>query len=153
METGQKSATRPSEASTLRHREGGCADLPLDLPIEQHGIVLRRSDQQTSTNVPHLVTHHSPTGYEWGFGGSGPADLALNILEWHLRREGYHGETVPCYEGRCFRLAWDLHQAFKRDVIAVCDREDAHISLETVTNWLATYRLATAPLQRSRPSP
>ena len=153
MERGQQSAARSPEAFILRHHEGSFADLPLDLPIEQHGIVLRRMDQQTSTNVPHLVTHHSPTGYEWGYGGSGPADLALNILEWHLRREGYHGETVPCYAGRCFRLAWDLHQGFKRDVIAGCDREGAHMPLETVTNWLATYRLATAPLQRSRSSP
>ena len=23
---------------------------------------------------------HSPAGFEWGYGGSGPADLALNIL-------------------------------------------------------------------------
>jgi hypothetical protein len=153
MERGQKSAARPPEASILRHREEGCADLPLDMPIEQHGIVLRRRDQQTSTNVPHLVIHHSPTGYEWGYGGSGPADLALNILEWYLRREGYHGEMVQCYKGRCFRLAWDLHQAFKRDVIAVCDREDAHIPLATVTTWLATSRLATEPLQQAQPSP
>jgi len=153
METGQKSVARPPEASILRHRERGFADLPLDMPIEQHGIVLRRMDQQTSTNVPHLVTHHSPTGYAWGYGGSGPTDLALNILEWHLRREGYHGETVQCYEGRCFRLAWDLHQAFKRDVIAVCDREDAHIALETVTAWLATARLATDSIPRPQPSP
>jgi hypothetical protein len=123
------------------------------MPIEQHGIMLRRRDQQTATNVPHLVTHHSPTGYAWGYSGSGPADLALNILAWLLRREGYHGETVPCYEGHCFRLAWDLHQAFKRDAIATCDREDVPISLETVTHWLATYRLVTDPLQRSRPSP
>jgi hypothetical protein len=115
--------------------------------------MLRRMDQQTSTNVPHLVIHHSPTGYAWGYGGSGPADLALNILEWVLRWEGYQGETVPCYEGRCFGLAWDLHQAFRRDVIAVCDREDAHIPLATVTNWLATYRLATEPLQQAQPSP
>ena len=57
----------------------------------------------TDTNVPHLVVHHSPTGYEWGYGGSGPADLALNILEWQLRREGYRGDTIPCFEGRCFR--------------------------------------------------
>jgi len=153
MTTRQTSAARSPAASLLRHHVGDFTDLPLDMPIEQHGIVLRRTDQQTATNVPHLVTHHSPTGYEWGYGGSGPSDLALNILEWLLRREGYRGETVPCFEGRCFRLAWDLHQAFKRDVIAVCDREDAHIPLETVTNWLATYRLATDPLQQSRPSP
>ena len=153
MTTRQTSAARPPEASILRHRAGGFTDLPLDMPIEQHGIVLRRTDRQTATNVPHLVIHHSPTGYEWGYGGSGPSDLALNILEWLLRREGYRGATVPCFAGRCFRLAWDLHQAFKRDVIAACDREDAHIPLATVTDWLATSRLATAPLQQSQPSP
>lgn len=29
--------------------------------------------------LPHLV-HHSPTGMEWGYGGSGPADLARSII-------------------------------------------------------------------------
>ena len=158
METPWTSSERTPEADVLRHCVGGretwaFADLPLDMPLEQHGIVLRRMDQQTSTNVPHLVIHHSPTGYAWGYGGSGHADLARNILEWLLRQEGYRGETVPCVAGRCFRLAWDLHQAFKRDVIAACDHEAAHIPLETVTTWLATARLATAPLQPPRPSP
>ena len=27
---------------------------------------------------------HSPTGFEWGYGGSGPAQLALAILAHHL---------------------------------------------------------------------
>lgn len=31
-------------------------------------------------NVPHFLIRHSPTGMDWGYGGSGPADLALNIL-------------------------------------------------------------------------
>ncbi|MEI8292019.1 MAG: DUF6166 domain-containing protein [Verrucomicrobiota bacterium] len=28
--------------------------------------------------------NHSPTGFEWGYGGSGPAQLALAILADHL---------------------------------------------------------------------
>jgi hypothetical protein len=129
------------------------ADKPLDMPIEQHGIVLRRIDNELYTNVPHLVIHHSPSGYEWSYGGSGPADLALNILEWHLRREGYRGQTVQCFEGRCFWLTWHLHQAFKQDVIAACDRQEAHIPLETVTNWLATHRLVAEPVPCPGPAP
>ena len=27
---------------------------------------------------------HSPTGFEWGYGGSGPAQLALALLADHL---------------------------------------------------------------------
>ena len=130
------------------------ADKPLEhLPIEQHGILLRRVDGQTYTNVPHLVTHHSPTGYEWGFGGSGPADLALNILEYMLYREHHLGETITCFEGRCFQAAWNMHQYFKRDIIAGCDRDEAHIPLDTVTNWIARYRLTAAPTPWPKPTP
>lgn len=30
------------------------------------------------------LRNHSPTGFEWGYGGSGPAQLALAILADHL---------------------------------------------------------------------
>lgn len=33
--------------------------------------------------LPHMV-RHSPTGMEWGYGGSGPSDLALSILAHHF---------------------------------------------------------------------
>lgn len=47
--------------------------------------------------------NHSPTGFEWGYGGSGPAQLALAILADHLA----DGEQ-----------ALNLHQRFKWAVIA-----------------------------------
>lgn len=31
------------------------------------------------THVPHHE-YHSPNGYEWGYGGSGPADLARSVI-------------------------------------------------------------------------
>lgn len=31
-------------------------------------------------NFPQRVVRHSPTGMEWGYGGSGPADFAINAL-------------------------------------------------------------------------
>ena len=42
----------------------------------------------TVNNKPlkHRV-YHSPTGFEWGFEGSGPADLARSILWDHLGKE------------------------------------------------------------------
>lgn len=33
--------------------------------------------------LPHIVKH-SPTGFEWGYSGSGPDDLAYSILMDHL---------------------------------------------------------------------
>ena len=47
--------------------------------------------------------NHSPTGFEWGYGGSGPAQLALAILVNHF--------------GDCAK-ALATYQAFKREVVA-----------------------------------
>src|SRR5438132_9952066 len=47
--------------------------------------------------------NHSPTGFEWGYGGSGPAQLALAMLADHLGDD---------------EQAVSLHQDFKRTVIA-----------------------------------
>lgn len=33
----------------------------------------------TKTSLPHICLH-SPDGFQWGYGGSGPADTAFNIL-------------------------------------------------------------------------
>lgn len=45
-------------------------------------IVCRRGADGTAVveGVRQVWVWHSPTGVEWGYGGSGLADLALNIL-------------------------------------------------------------------------
>src|SRR5512139_3403955 len=70
--------------------------------------------------LPHVV-HHSPTGFNWGYGGSGPADLALSILSFVI---GPEQETVGIFEGaRCGALAWQLHQPFKWTYVARWDKD------------------------------
>lgn len=51
------------------------------------------------------VRHHSPDGFSWGYGGSGPAQLALALLL----------EEIP--QG----LAIKNYQKFKRRVVAAWD--------------------------------
>ena len=53
-------------------------------------------------SLPHEIIH-SPGGFEWGYGGSGPADLAFNIL---------HKVTGMR------RIALQHYQQFKTDVVA-----------------------------------
>ncbi len=48
------------------------------------------------------VWRHSPSGFEWGYGGSGPAQTALAILL------DYTGDE---------KLAAQLHQEFKREKV------------------------------------
>ncbi len=92
---------------------GSFDDEPLPFSPKHLGIYLWRIDGQAYTNVPHLVIHHSPNGFGWGYAGSGPSDLALNIIEMILRDQGYHGPTTTCYKERCFNVAWSLHQDAK----------------------------------------
>jgi hypothetical protein len=70
--------------------------------------------------VPHVV-RHSPTGYEWGYGGSGPADLALSILT---------ALGVP------EAVAERWYQDFKWDFLAGLPREGGEVPVPTVRQWL-----------------
>lgn len=71
-------------------------------------------------DIPQRFVVHSPTGFEWGYGGSGPADLALNIL----------GLFVPPPE------AWRLHQDFKWRFIAGMPKEGGTIRGADVVSWI-----------------
>jgi hypothetical protein len=114
-------------------------DRVLSDAIHQRGIILERRDGVVYTNVPHLVTHHSPDGFEFGFAGSGPADLALNILEWLLKDVGYEGDRQKIWRGYCFQLAYHLHQHLKVDIIARMPRAGGVIKVNAVKDWLAAY--------------
>ena len=54
------------------------------------------------------LDNHSPTGFEWGYGGSGPAQLALALLADALEDD---------------QLAQILHQRFKWRYIAVIPQD------------------------------
>ena len=70
--------------------------------------------------LKHRV-RHSPTGFEWGFEGSGPADLARSILWDHLGEE-----PSPA-----------LYQEFKRAFVAFWVDEWQISSLE-IQEWMNT---------------
>jgi len=92
--------------------------------------------------LPHIV-HHSPTGLEWGYGGSGPADLALSILAFAIVEEE---EIVDLFDGgkvgdKALRLrsgqACSLHQHFKWEYVAKWPRNGGwSISIAKVRRWI-----------------
>src|SRR2546430_765107 len=69
----------------------------------REGFVVEVTVNGRSLNPRLDLWNHSPTGFEWGYGGSGPAQLALALLADHLRDDD---EAV------------ELHQDFKREVVA-----------------------------------
>jgi len=77
------------------------------------------------------VVWHSPTGFEMGYGGSGPADLALSILADYFgerpSREDFRDTTPQC---------WAHHHDFKFHFIAP-HRDHLLITTTEIANWLA----------------
>jgi hypothetical protein len=49
------------------------------------------------------LRNHSPTGFEWGYGGSGPAQLALAILTEHLGDDRAALNQYQPFNGRALR--------------------------------------------------
>lgn len=107
------------------------------------GFIIDRVDGEVVTNFPQVVIHHSPTGMEFGYGGSGPADMALNILELTLRAINYHGDTTPTWDRKgCFELAMQKHQDFKWAWIAPMSRDvGAVIPFATVLAFLGIQKV------------
>lgn len=67
-------------------------------------IVEKRPGQERLTPERSLeLVNHSPSGFEWGYGGSGPAQLALALLL------DYTGDEA---------FALDHYQAFKTEVVS-----------------------------------
>lgn len=73
-----------------------------------------------SEPLPHAIRRHSPDGFEWGYVGSGPSDLALNILLLVLPREE----------------AERFYFAFRNEKIAHLNRADAVMTLLEVRAWV-----------------
>lgn len=73
-------------------------------------IKIGRRGDKCVTNVPHTWVHHSPDGFEYGYGGSGPSDLALNVLLLFTDKD----------------TAWKLHQDFKWKFIATLKQENSY---------------------------
>lgn len=84
-------------------------------------IILKRTKEGIpSVNLYQSKTYHSPDGFEWGFSGSGPADLALNILLIYLP----------------YNKAFELHQDFKFQFIAGVAKEGGTIKGSDIKKYV-----------------
>lgn len=75
------------------------------------GVAVVKANQ-TPIDLCNWVRNHSPTGAEWGYHGSGPAQAALAIMVHHLKH--FVGMTNKQAVGK----ARKSYQTFKRCVIA-----------------------------------
>jgi hypothetical protein len=109
----------------------------------------RDEDGTLRASIKQRHVHHSD-GFEVGYGGSGPADFALNILALLLPIG--RGERVRCFNGsHVSQRAWDLHQKLKWQIISRLDPAGGEISSGTIREWIQAREaedLVDAALQR-----
>lgn len=92
--------------------------------VERHGRVeppvVLRDGKELDPRPSQKLWNHSPDGFEWGYGGSGPAQLALALL------------FDVCHQAE---LSVKLHQDFKWEFVAKWDREWSIGSVE-ISDWI-----------------
>lgn len=121
-------------------------DLPFD-NITKDIIFERRGNRMDGSSTRHFnifqsIKHHSPTGFEWGYAGSGPADFALNIVELFLRtefnkipkdRNKMWNGTKVCDE------TLPLYQHFKTEFILPAPEKGTTIKGDDIRKWIKTH--------------
>ncbi len=124
---------RVTTQGLVNRREG---DLII-MDIEYFGTILTGTGPQrvqirhsngNTTYLKRRIVRHSREGFNWGYGGSGPADLALNMLFDYLLRT--HRKGAKC-------LAIDLYQSFKWDFIARQEKE-LKVTGDEIEKWLGS---------------
>jgi hypothetical protein len=76
-------------------------------------VQVEDTENNQTIDLPH-VKRHSPTGFEWGYSGSGPADLALSILAHHLDMESVGPVLYQAFKAECVAKMgpkWQLHRS------------------------------------------
>jgi hypothetical protein len=112
-----------------------------DPVVAVHEVVTRDSVVDIEALRPcdcralQIVTYHSPDGIEWGYPGSGPADLALSILADHFEEtpEQVLGALKSLWAPRSKAAA--LHQRFKADFLAGEQRDECQIRADVIEAW------------------
>lgn len=72
--------------------------------------------------------NHSPDGFEWGYEGSGPAQLAFAILYAYFSMLGIAGNTKE--------RVMPLYQEFKRDIVAKFPKKGWALTDIQIEDWL-----------------
>ncbi len=114
----------------------------------------------------HLeIRNHSPSGFEWGYGGSGPAQLALALLADHIGPDPSPAvcpfcesamKDWKCSEPECNfdgnhklyaeEYKWlsvaKLYQDFKAEIVAALD-DRWEIDSAALDRWIAGRKVTT----------
>lgn len=88
-------------------------------------VVRRNASGVKYISIPHMIECHSPSGFEWGYPGSGPAELALNTLFFFTKDCGF---------------SFKYHQSFKSDFIEGIPQAGGRVPGDRIKAWIEEKR-------------
>ena len=109
-----------------RRSKTGTAKVYVERP---NGIWASAVTETTNLPARQDLVNHSPDGLEWGYTGSGPAQLALAMLVYALTEVGYRDPEAA---------ALAHYQSFKFQVIAKLPRAGFRLPLDEVVRWFSS---------------
>ncbi len=112
----------PAQHAIYKHTD--CTlfeEVPITYYGDKNGHTVWREGRVLRHEPSLKVWNHSPTGFSWGYGGSGPSQLALALLL------DVTGDAV---------LSSRLHQAFRWGFVAQW-QETWTINSTTIREWIA----------------
>ena len=86
------------------------------------------------------VYNHSPDGFEWGYGGSGPSQLSLAILLEALSDDFEQGDAPGETPDS---VALHLYQDFKWQVVSGLPESQWTLPMDTIKQWIVENTNAT----------
>ncbi len=122
-------------------------------------VTLQREGAKETALAPRFdLRRHSPTGFECGYEGSGPAQLALAMCADHLKRHPVRAESAGLLLEEleplatiADRVALAVYQDFKRVVVAPLPRAASWtVSDEQVGKAIDTLIAARVAANRAR---
>src|SRR5262245_12952424 len=121
-------------------------------------VYVRTSDgKEYPLPLRQEIRNHSPTGFSWGYDGSGPAQLALAILADHFSQAPAPPSCPYCHTDmtswRCFACGYDgeregdawlaftqpgptHYQQFKSTFVAQIKTERFELTTDQIDAWL-----------------
>ena len=99
-------------------------------PEQSGGLRVNVNGMPLNPKPSQKIWNHSPTGFEIGYGGSGPAQLALAIL-YDVTKDRH--------------LSVRHHQRFKWDFIACADKSGFELTEYDVKEWLTKQEVEATP--------